>query len=584
MSSRRPTQATPVSALEDPLEGFFRLELADRASPATTDAPLSNQTSTARRSDPDHVRGIAVLAYTNMWDGFINHHVRGHRDYLRPFGADRAIQYAGVLAFFAPLEDLQRLFPADVTSVASITLTLRGPLPLARPPACSLRLSIAGLDAAGSQGVARLIGERIVEPAGRGDAVALRIWHAAVQRIVLELDGATTQTVSGGIFSNTPVYRGMRMLAWSSPSDVLTEMSTAFVSTSNSLGVADHFSGNGSAAGERRWILKITVGPGVRIIDVEKSLPSRWTCHSESEIVIAPGAYYTLTSVAPRGAEIRRIRVRVTSAPDAAPPAPPPAPAPPPPPAPISAEEATRLLANAVLANDLAAVTTLIGAGADINSEQDRSSMLAIASFGGYDPIVTTLLGAGASVNAVDSSGYTALMAACRNGRRGTVNLLLAAGAEVNTASPSTGSTALMYAAGHGRQVDGAATAVPAGSVAAEIVGILIAAGANIEQRTKKGRTALAIAAYWGNAQTTKALIDAGADVNTASYETKLTPLMLASERGFGRVVEALLEAGADVWLDNKRGRRAADLAKARGHDEVVDILQLAMIRWRLGA
>jgi len=580
MSSRRPTQATPVSALADPLEGFFRLELADRASPATTDAPLSALTSTARRSDPDHVRGIAVLAYTNMWDGFINQHVRGHSDYLRPFRADQAIQYAGVLAFFAPLEDLQRLFPANVTSVASITLTLGGPWSPARPPACSLQLSIAGLDEAGSQRVARLIGERIVEPAGRGDAVALRIWHAAVQRIVLELDRATTQTVSGWIFSNTSVYRGMRMLATAVPSDVLTQMSTVFVSTSNSRGMADRFSVIGFAAGNERWILEITVAAGVRIIDVEKSLPSRWTCHSESEIVIAPGAYYTLTSDT-RGAESRRtLRVRVTYAPDAAPPvvpppAPPPAPAPPPPPAPISAEEATRLLSDAVRANDLAAVTTLIGAGANINSEYNRSSMLVIASFRGYDPIVTTLLGAGASVNAVDSKGNTALMAACNGGRRGTVNLLRAAGAEVNTASPSTGFTALMYAATHGQ--DDAA----AGSAAAQIVRILVAAGANIEQRTNNGvysETALELAAYNGNAQTTDALIAAGADVNAATPKTKSTPLMVASRRGFGRVVEALLAAGADVNARNARGTTALDLAVARGHDEVADILRQALV------
>ncbi len=66
------------------------------------------------------------------------------------------------------------------------------------------------------------------------------------------------------------------------------------------------------------------------------------------------------------------------------------------------------------------------------------------AAGGGHAPIVEVLLAAGAEVNA---TGWTALMGAAGGGHERTVDLLLAAGADVNAVPGAYGLTALMGAA-----------------------------------------------------------------------------------------------------------------------------------------
>jgi uncharacterized protein len=73
-------------------------------------------------------------------------------------------------------------------------------------------------------------------------------------------------------------------------------------------------------------------------------------------------------------------------------------------------------------------------------------TVLYIASLRGRTEIVRFLLDRGLDVNTTDSSGYTALMAACQERKSDVVQLLLERGADVNAVTRDGGATALFYA------------------------------------------------------------------------------------------------------------------------------------------
>ena len=74
----------------------------------------------------------------------------------------------------------------------------------------------------------------------------------------------------------------------------------------------------------------------------------------------------------------------------------------------------------------------------------------------------------------------------------------------------------------------------------------LIARGADVNAKTKNGRTALKYAAREGHTVIVKALIDKGANVD-ARNEYGQTALMLTAIKGHTETVKALIEAGAYV-------------------------------------
>jgi uncharacterized protein len=130
-------------------------------------------------------------------------------------------------------------------------------------------------------------------------------------------------------------------------------------------------------------------------------------------------------------------------------------------------------------------------------------------------------------------------MIAARTGRPGPVKSLLARGARVN-ARERRGQTALMWAAAEGN---------------AEVVEVLLKAGADFRSPLASGYTPLFFAVREGRANVVRTLLKAGADVNEAMQLMKssnrspargTTPLILAVENGHFELAVALLEAGAD--------------------------------------
>jgi ankyrin repeat protein len=175
---------------------------------------------------------------------------------------------------------------------------------------------------------------------------------------------------------------------------------------------------------------------------------------------------------------------------------------------------------------------------------------MSAAAENGDAAMLRLLLKAGADVESASPSGQTALMAVARSGRVDAARLLLAAGANPNAREGWGGQTALMWAAAQSQ---------------AEMVELLLSHGARPDltavtrdwQRrvTAEGRpkdmerggfTALLYAAREGCVECARRLLHHGADVNLADPDG-VTPLILALMNIHWDMGKALIEAGADV-------------------------------------
>jgi hypothetical protein len=141
-------------------------------------------------------------------------------------------------------------------------------------------------------------------------------------------------------------------------------------------------------------------------------------------------------------------------------------------------------------------------------------------------------------------------------GRYKDVTRMLAGGADPNERTQN-GRTAIMSAAGAGY---------------ADVVKALIEAGADVNAKDNDGDTALHDTALQGRAELARLLIGAGADVNAPNNSGE-TPLMLAARKGFADYVRTLLASGADANAKDNKGRSAIDYAEEEGRTDVVNAL-----------
>jgi uncharacterized protein len=245
----------------------------------------------------------------------------------------------------------------------------------------------------------------------------------------------------------------------------------------------------------------------------------------------------------------------------------------------------------AVYLEDAELVESLVAAGARVDVANDLGvTPLHLASVSGNLPIATKLLAKGAVANAASETGVTPLMEAARGGHAALVRALLAHGADVNATERDRSQTALMWAVARrhpdvvkmllehkadlhartstrplrvmldqgprrtvktsvqdARQIDaGGSTALLfAAQVGdAESAALLLAAGANANDRAADGNSALVLAAFAGHGNVARLLIDAGADVDAAS--AGYSALHAAVLRGDLATVKALLARGAN--------------------------------------
>ncbi len=171
---------------------------------------------------------------------------------------------------------------------------------------------------------------------------------------------------------------------------------------------------------------------------------------------------------------------------------------------------------------------------------------------------VNQLLAGTPNVNVRDeNSDSTALEYAVLNSNREMIQVLLLAGADVNTRDKA-GRTPLMLLGD---------------DITADAVWDLINAGAKVNLRDEDGNTALIEAASCNNLEVLKVLLDAGAKVDAKNNDGE-TALMSAAEEGHVNNVRALILAGADVTMKDKKGKTAWTRAHDNDHKAVLRLLR----------
>ena len=196
---------------------------------------------------------------------------------------------------------------------------------------------------------------------------------------------------------------------------------------------------------------------------------------------------------------------------------------------PVGAQE--NLLYASIRNNELTALKQLIHASGVGTKDAEGTTPLMVAAAVGSAESMQLLLDAGADPNSANKAGATPLMWCA--GDIAKVKLLLARDANINTASEA-GRTALHVAAYNDGSVD--------------IARLLIAKGADVNARDKAGISVLELAAQSNNIGVARLLLEKKAAINTADFLGR-TPLHVAagSSSLSGDLVRLLLAHGAAV-------------------------------------
>lgn len=228
----------------------------------------------------------------------------------------------------------------------------------------------------------------------------------------------------------------------------------------------------------------------------------------------------------------------------------------------IGHEDIVRLLLNA--GSDVSILYSLLSEHGKIGG----CTVLYIAAQLGHNNICQQLLKKRANIDAMNSVGYTPLMAAIKSGHEDVAIILLKAGANPDPEVVATDDI--------GDIVSFTPLTLAATNEITGIVGELLKRKVNVDKPSGDGWTALKYAAKEGNVEIVKMLLKAGAAVDMADNEG-WTPLMGAASEGHNEIVNLLLKAGANPNLqrnshyeEDEDGRTALMDAAFAGHIEVV--------------
>ena len=184
---------------------------------------------------------------------------------------------------------------------------------------------------------------------------------------------------------------------------------------------------------------------------------------------------------------------------------------------------------------DAAEIDRLIAAGQNVNAQDAHSrTPLHVAAHFGHQAAAQALLKGGANPNALDAQKYDIVTIAAVTNDVPMLKLALAGGTNPKAITSPYNGTALIAAAHLGH---------------AEVVRVLIAAGAPLDHVNNLGWTALMESIVLGNGgkqhtDTLEALVKAGANLNIADRQG-VTPLGHARARGYREMVRILEAAGA---------------------------------------
>jgi ankyrin repeat protein len=210
-----------------------------------------------------------------------------------------------------------------------------------------------------------------------------------------------------------------------------------------------------------------------------------------------------------------------------------------------------RPLSHAAKFGHLAMVNLLLARSAPINARNlAGATALYFAAEGGHVSVAQRLIEQGADVNLTGRSGISPIAAAAYAGSDAIVEALIAHGAD-ERAADDTGKPPIVYAAARAKL---------------DIVKRLLGRNTDINGRYHHDLTLL----MWASGadekvpeadaiEVVKYLVDAGARIDDRDARGR-TALMIAAEGGRAEIVTLLLARGADPALKDRTGKRAADL------------------------
>lgn len=186
-----------------------------------------------------------------------------------------------------------------------------------------------------------------------------------------------------------------------------------------------------------------------------------------------------------------------------------------------------------------------------------------------------------AAVSYRTPQGETPLMAALYRGHHAVVDLLIESGAPLDLfAAAATGRVEALSAAAASTAIDSysydgwTALHLAAFFGQTEAVRILLDAGAAISAVSTNSmrNTPLHAASAGGHSAAALLLVERGADVHAADAGGH-TPLHIAAENGMADLVKALVAAGADPHAVDAEQKTPLSRAAARNHTKIVDLI-----------
>jgi ankyrin repeat protein len=218
-------------------------------------------------------------------------------------------------------------------------------------------------------------------------------------------------------------------------------------------------------------------------------------------------------------------------------------------------------------------VKLLLAKGAPANArnvEQPGDTVLMAAASGASLETLQLLLAAGADIKATNDDGQTALMKAVTLDHRYNpaqrlpmIELLLSKGAEIN-AKAKDGKTPLLHSVVQHMSEAGGVISHP------EVVKLLLDRGADLKASDRAGDNALllTVGVWQGPTDIVRLLLEKGIDANWQNNKG-ISALMIAVEKPNPDVIRLLLDKGVDLNLRDADGATALDHAVSAGNTEI---------------
>ncbi|NGX29255.1 MAG: hypothetical protein KR126chlam4_00791 [Candidatus Anoxychlamydiales bacterium] len=205
----------------------------------------------------------------------------------------------------------------------------------------------------------------------------------------------------------------------------------------------------------------------------------------------------------------------------------------------------------------------LLNYGADVNITCRKATLLHSAAYYENLEAIHILINYGIDLEAVNSSGNSALIDACRQGKEKSILLLLEMGADVNKEGQQGWKPLQLYLNKTHQNMT--------------IIKEFAKRGADFNKIDPYGRTALQLAVIYNQIDLIQYLIEEQhVDVNFLPHKTDRTAFMVAIE--FGRqleIMKLLFKNGADLNIKNEQGETALTIARKRYGDKEEIILWL---------